>query len=111
MLFSKRSLEGYVRVDHRDSPGFNCEEMAKGARTVLAGHIGTGQMFEGATNSCSHCSRVVIKNPDRVRARGYCPKCDAFVCDWCEAERVRTGECLPMSKRIDQFLEHATKGA
>lgn len=111
MLFSKRSAEGYVRVDHRDSPGFTAEEIAKGARTVLDGHIGPGEMFEGATKCCHRCSRHVIMNPDRSRARSWCSKHDAYECDGCAAERARTGECISMQERIDQFLEHATKGA
>ena len=108
MVFSKRELEGYVLIDHRDSPGFTAAEAIAAGRAHLP--VGRGMRFEAATNSCSHCQRIVVMNLDRTRARGYCPKCDHFVCDWCEAERVRTGICKPFKKVIDEFREKAAKG-
>lgn len=66
--------------------------------------VGRNKVFEAATNTCSHCQRIVIRNPARERPRAYCPKCDHFICDWCEAERVRTGVCRPWKKVIDEFV-------
>ena len=107
-MFSKRELEGYLLIDHRAGEGITPEQAA------LAGHetipVGRGMRYESATINCSHCSRLVVLNPLRTRERGYCPKCDRYVCDQCEAERVRTGICKPFQKVIDEFLENAAKG-
>ena len=40
-------------------------------------------VVEMDTLHCRHCGGVVIKNPDRVRPRGHCMKCQWFVCDPC----------------------------
>ena len=79
-LFSKASRDGYAMDDHRDSPGVSHEE-AQRIGNMLP--IGKGIKFEGSTFTCSKCQRVVVKNPDRSRGRGYCRKCDHDVCDHC----------------------------
>jgi hypothetical protein len=72
--------EGYLLVDHRASPGLPPE---------LARRMGVapGSKFgEVATLTCCHCKTVVIKNPNRQRERGRCPKCNyKYVCDPCAA--------------------------
>jgi hypothetical protein len=83
MKTSKRKFEGCVIIDHRDSPGITPDE-ANGHGPA----VGKGQVWESATYSCVHCQRVVIMNPLRSRPRVYCPKCDDYVCDVCEAQRV-----------------------
>lgn len=110
LIRNKRDLEGYVRIDHTESPGFSRETAAAAGRGKLGDLVGAGKLFEGATFSCSHCARVVIINPGRTRARGYCPKCDRHVCDWCEAERVSTMMCRPVSQVIDEFMNNRNKG-
>lgn len=45
--------------------------------------IPKGTLFEAATYTCPRCQALVIRNPDRDRARGYCRKCDHDVCDKC----------------------------
>lgn len=105
MVFSQRELEGYVRIDHRESPGFSATEIAKGAVPV-----GRGQMLEAPTMTCSHCQRVVIFNPKRTRARAHCYSCDHFICDGCEAERVLLNRpCKPMKQKIEEYLEGLIK--
>lgn len=89
MPFSKRSLEGYLLIDHR------------------ANH---GGVVETATLTCSHCQRQVILNPDRSRERGYCPKCDHYVCDACEAIRVATGECRTFKQIMDEHEKAVLRG-
>jgi hypothetical protein len=106
MIFSKRSNEGYLCIDHRESPGFT-EEASR--RSVLP-FTGAGKMFQAATNTCSHCDRVVIKNPDRTRERGHCSKCDSFICDPCHAEFYLTTECRCWAIRLDLHL-NLVKGA
>lgn len=89
--------DGYILIDHRESPG-------------LGGPLTTkGQRFEGATNTCSHCSKVVIQNPLRTRERGHCSKCDYFICDPCQADMYLGGECRCFNVRVDELLK--TKGA
>lgn len=58
-------------------------------------------MLEAATSTCSHCQRQVIRNPSRVRDRHYCPKCDHYICDDCERDRVDTGVCRPFAQVLD----------
>lgn len=72
--------------------------------------IPAGTLFESATITCSHCHRVVILNPDRSRSRGYCPGCDHYVCDVCENERARTGQCQSLSRKFDEIQNLAAKG-
>lgn len=90
MHVSKRSHEGYFLVDNR--------------------HSGGG-MLESATITCSHCQSVVVLNPNRSRSRGYCPKCDHYICDGCEATRVASaGACRPFNQIIEEAQEHALRG-
>jgi len=103
-MFRKSEREGYLMIDHRESPGLTGADLIKAGRTKLAGHIGPGQLFEGATYTCSHCQKVVVKNPDRLRARAYCSNCDHDICDGCGAEMKMTGTCVPFAKLQDQFL-------
>src|SRR6266516_1750203 len=107
-VFRKEDLEGYLMIDHRESPGLTLEQSRAAGGPALP--VGKGSFFQSATYNCSHCSALIVKNPLRTRERGYCPKCDRYVCDWCEAERVRSGgACRPFSKVIDEFLETAAK--
>lgn len=84
MPFTKRSLEGYLMVDHR------------------AGY-GLGSMrglVEQAVATCSHCQRGVVRNPGRTRERAWCPKCDHYICDECEVVRVASGGACKTWKQI-----------
>lgn len=85
---NKSRLEGYLMIDNR------------------ATH---GGMLEMATLTCSHCQKQLVRNPARLRDRAYCPKCDHYICDECEAHRVQTGVCRPFSQVLDILgdkLEH-----
>src|SRR5262249_28115217 len=99
-IFSKRTLEGCLVVDHRASPGIG--PRPDGRQAVKA-----GTLFESATVTCNHCKCVVVLNPDRKRPRGYCPGCDGFTCDGCEKVRVETGECRSFQKFEDAYLNAA----
>lgn len=80
MIFSKRSIEGYVEIDHSNSPGISAEQAASvGSNIVVPG----GTIFKSATMMCSKCQYMIILNPDRSRSRGHCRKCDHDVCDRC----------------------------
>jgi hypothetical protein len=88
MHVSKRSHEGYLLIDNRTAGGV---------------------LLESATITCSHCQCVVVLNPDRSRSRGYCPKCDHYVCDGCEAVRGASGECRPFERIIAETQERGLR--
>jgi hypothetical protein len=83
-MFSQKSREGYILLDHRASPGFTEEQ----ARTLNLPYEQTkeGAMFEAASLTCAHCKCAVIKNPLRTRERAHCFKCNHYICDLCEAK-------------------------
>lgn len=67
--------EGYLLVDNR----------AGGALP------GQGSVEERATLTCAHCSAAYIKNPNRIRPREFCRKCNRYICDNCGAVAARPG--------------------
>ena len=97
----KRSLSlgsGYLVVDHTDSPGLSPADASAVPGTVT---VGPGEMLERDVQQCSHCQRAVVLNPGRVRARAVCPKCYHYICDQCEAIRVKSGECVPFQAVLE----------
>ena len=103
MRHSKRSLEGLLLIDNRAGapvPAFH-------GTVPIAG----GATYESAVVTCSHCHAQVILRPDRSRERGYCPKCDKYVCDRCETVRVASGVCRPFNALLDKLQEQAFKAA
>ena len=97
---TQRSREGILMIDHRAGDGI-------GPR---GSPLAAGRLFEAPPYCCSHCQRVVVINPDRIRERGYCPKCDRRVCDECEAARAASGGvCRPFAQIADEALERAVK--
>ena len=103
MPFSKRSLEGYLCIDSRAGPGLAASP------DLDTMPIRGGSLFESATVTCSHCQRQVVLNPDRSRSRGYCSKCDHYLCDQCEAVRAATGICRPWKQVMDDFEKSILK--
>jgi hypothetical protein len=97
----KRAREGLLIIDNRESPGVGAE-LAVPAGAPL---VKPGQMFQSATVTCSHCNRVVVLNPMRTRPRGYCARCDHYVCDSPECNR----ECVPFQKVLDELQEQAAR--
>lgn len=85
MLFSKRSHEGYVFIDHRASPGLPRDFAIRNG--LPPDQVCEGGVLEAPTETCTHCGTVVILNPRRTRERHYCQKCDNYICDLCEAAR------------------------
>jgi len=107
----KRSLthgSGFLEIDHRESPGLTPADVAHvpGALAVPG-----GEHFETDVYQCSHCQRtVVLRAPrNKMASRGYCPSCDHFVCNSCEAIRVKTGTCVPFKAVLDRAHEIAEK--
>lgn len=104
-MASLRRHEGYLLVDHRNSPGLTEEQ------THAAGlPPGAGQgLFEAPTYTCSHCQAIVVLNPDRKRERAYCVKCDRNICDACGALYGMTRECRNIQKVLDDVQEAAER--
>ena len=103
MTRSKRSLEGWLMIDHRNSPGLP-DEMMPFAKDMPA-RCGQG-LFEAPTYTCGHCPQVVVMNPLRTRERGYCRKCDHYICDKCNGILHTTRTCIPYIKVIEVLQEH-----
>jgi hypothetical protein len=112
-MLSKRELEGYLMIDHRAGEGITPQEAqtanVHGLKVPVI-PVERGKMFESPTINCSHCERLVVLNPDRSRSRGYCPKCDRYLCDDCEFARVQTGICRPFKQLIDEYIDDAANG-
>ena len=100
-----RSLEGYIMIDHRNSPGVPDEVMVK--QGLIPGS-GRG-LFESATFTCPYCETVVIMNPDRSRPRGYDRKLDRYICDRCETVRVSGAPMKTMKQVADEILNTNAK--
>lgn len=106
-MHSKRSHEGYLLIDNRNSPGVS-EELLRTISPGLPPGAGAG-MFEAPTITCSHCQTVLVVNPLRTRERSYCAKCDHYVCDGCGLVLTQTGVCKPFSKVVEEVQERAVK--
>jgi hypothetical protein len=102
-MLSKRSQEGYLLIDHRNSPGISERDLTPAARA--AGFEAHGGVFESPTIRCAHCGTMVVINPQRTRARHYCQPCDHYVCD----QYACVTYCTPLKKQIDDILEAATR--
>lgn len=106
---SLRKHEGYLLIDSSASPGLT-EEFIRatwpGRRVVAAPE---GKVYESGTITCHHCQAIVILNPARTRPRNYCPGCDHYICDNCEAIRAQTLECAPFRKKLDEAQEAAAR--
>ena len=93
-----RRHEGYLIIDHRESPGVTPELVQQRGLDPNPVIVGKDQVYESATVTCSHCGAVVILSPTRQRPRHYCVKCDHYVCDKPECGL----ECNPWMKKLDE---------
>lgn len=101
MTFSKRSHEGYLLIDNRNSPGVSEEFIRSTGKAAPA--VREGQVFESSILTCSHCQTGMIVNPLRTRDRAYCRGCDHYICDVCEAIRVKAGGACNSFARIREM--------
>jgi len=90
-MSSLRRHEGYLLIDHTDSPG--TKSVPKGVK------------HEAATITCSHCNRVFQINRLRTRPRHYCAKCDHYVCD----NPGCVVGCHPYKKLMDEVQEQGAR--
>jgi len=104
-MSSLKRFEGYLLIDHSNSPG-----LTEAQTHAMGLPPGAGQgLFESATITCSHCQVIVIKNPERNRERAYCSKCGRYLCDACGALYGLTKECRNIFKQLDVAQEVAEK--
>lgn len=106
----RRSLadgSGYLEIDHRESPGLTPADVAHVPGAIP---VPGGEHLERDVQQCSHCQRMVVLNPGRVRDRAVCPKCHHYLCDGCESARVASGgECVPFKAVLDRAAEIAER--
>jgi hypothetical protein len=76
-------------------------KLREGAVLTVDNRHSGGALFESGTRRCAHCQVQVIMNPLRQRERGWCMKCDDYVCDRPECRIM----CTPVQKRIDDFID------
>jgi hypothetical protein len=91
VLFSKRSLEGYLMVDHRAGDGMG----------NMRG------LVEQSVYTCCGCQRGIIRNPARERARNYCRAHDRYMCDDCALSFKISGS----HKSFKQIMDEQEKRA
>lgn len=104
-MHSLRSHEGYILIDHRNSPGVSDAIMVPQGLSPGAGK----GLFESATYTCPYCETVVIMNPDRSRPRAYDRKTDHYICDPCDALRLTGAVMKPMKQIADELTDRAAK--
>ncbi|HVJ31669.1 MAG TPA: hypothetical protein VND94_01025 [Terriglobia bacterium] len=102
-MLSKRSQEGYLLIDNRCNEGMP-DELLRQFGIDMPG--GRGK-FESATVTCKHCGKVQVLNPTRSRERGYCGKCDHYICD----EWACHQSCRPLARYVDAIQERFSRPA
>lgn len=106
---TKRSDEGCILIDHRNSPGITAEFLA--ANKIDAPAVGAGQTFESAMKICHGCGRDIIQNPNRSRPQEWCMQHDAYLCDGCGLTRKLTGSCVPLRERVYRIYKKLSASA
>jgi len=104
----KRSLKhgaGYLVIDHRDSPGVTPADVAHVPGQPIP-PVGQGQLYEVDVLTCAHCQTVVLLNLKRTRPRGFCAKCNHYICD----NPVCHATCAPIAKVFDEAEALAAHG-
>lgn len=104
---NKRNKEGYVLIDHRNSPGISPEFLRINNLTGPA--VGSGQVFESAMYTCCSCGADVILNPNRTRDREWCWHCDSFMCDGCAYNKKMGMTHLPLKKKYADYYDSLNK--
>lgn len=105
---TKRSAEGVILIDHRNSPGLSEEFMRENKLDGPA--VPAGHTFESALIVCHSCQRDVVLNPNRTRERAWCRKHDSYLCDFCDARRAASGgECISAEQKIEELFKQISK--
>jgi hypothetical protein len=104
-MASLRRHEGYLMIDHRNSPGVSAELIQQSGKSAPI--VGAGALHEAPIITCSHCQAGMMLNPMRTRNREYCAKCDHYICDRCALVLKVTLECKPFRQVLDTLQEQA----
>ncbi len=102
MKHSLKDGGGFLEIDHRESPGLTPADVAHVPGAIA---VGQGEHFETDVYQCSHCQRTVVLRAaaGKMGERGYCQKCDRYICNSCERTRVASGGlCVPFKAVLDQ---------
>lgn len=86
---------GYLVIDHSNSPGIPADLAEKWAAKGVPVSVGSTTL-EMDSWCCSHCNKVVLKNPARKRPREVCRKCMHVVCDRC------VNDCQPFAEIVER---------
>ena len=92
---------GYLIVDNR-AAGVGRVQGNNPRIDPLTGQMVGMAVFEADTLVCSHCRVAIIKNPDRTRKRGKCPKCFDYLCDPCMAGYRVNEVCKPGAEVVEE---------
>lgn len=103
------SHTGYLIIDHSESPGINENDVPQRLRSSTS-IVKEGEIFERDTKNCSHCERLIILEPKRVRERARCHYCNHYICDECDRMLRVTGQCIPFKKVVDRAQELVERG-
>ena len=57
-----------------------------------------GKVHEEDTRQCRHCGQHVQVQPGSGKTRGYCHRCDGFIC----GKRECVMRCRPLERWIDE---------
>lgn len=108
-MAGKRDREGYLLIDHRNSPGVPADVARQWGFDPR--FMGEGQTMEAPTLCCSHCKTAVVLNPERIRKREYCQKCDDYICDGCHVLTTLPDYIhIPYMQMSELLLNDAEKG-
>ena len=104
---TKRSQEGYILIDHRNSPGIS-QEFLK-TNNLDGPAVEAGKVYESSVWVCAHCHADVILNPNRSRDREYCFYCDSYICDNCGLLKKLGVTHKPMRQIIADLYDKLTR--
>lgn len=76
-------------LDHSASPGI--PEAVARRLGLNPKEVSEGKTSEQVTLACSHCPNAWVARPERIRDRGYCRKCDHYICDTCATAMKAAG--------------------
>ena len=102
-----QDLEGYLLIDHRNSPGISAQDLHSFGLPADAGQ----GIYEGATYTCGHCQRGVFVNSLRTRERHICRVCMHVMCDECAAAKALSGVCHTFDQKVDEMITAAEVAA
>jgi hypothetical protein len=105
---TRRKDEGWLMIDHRESPGVTDNEMI-GFNPDFWPGAGKG-LTECPICICGHCQRTMIIKPDRTREFPYCRSCDDDICEACAWTMQTTGEHKSFKQHCDETIAAVTHG-